>query len=225
MGDHKQPGELRGDAMPFSDIIVNGHSVAIFRYVSNSLTPEACRTYGMEGVDIDVVHTDLAALALDDVPANTYGLVHYLPERLDLARPVSSSIGLRLMHLDPGGTEVQAVTYDGSRYSPQPYRISLAGSMGCTATMYLGFFLLNRVQEINTRVLGMLFLFDRDRLRQRLKLNLPVDDEPIMQFCKEQGFTLTAAVDQPDCNKWRGCKNQEGRKCDVEWDECRYSTS
>jgi len=66
--------------MPFGDLTVNGISLPISRYTFNSLLPEACKRFDLEGVDFDIVHTDLDALPRDATSAPVYGLARIIHE-------------------------------------------------------------------------------------------------------------------------------------------------
>src|SRR5262249_36123490 len=107
-------------------------------------------------------------------------------------------------------------------YEFQSPRFSLPGSMGCTAALNLGIYLLRTFYRYPIRQVDMLFIFDAHRLAERLRFNLPVADNAIMEYCSEQNASLMARSDkQPDCHKWIQCEGQPGTDCDIEALKCR----
>ena len=175
--------------MLIGDLVVNGRSIQITRHISKSLVKEVCDKFGLDGVDIDTVHTRLHGLNLKAVSPDTYGLIYYLPTEVPdlLATPISASTGVRLIDKKQEGTEVEVITYAGEEYHPQPYKFSLTGTLGCTAAANLGFFLLKELQGTETDRLEVLIIQDRDQLGERMKFGLPVADDPITEFCRNRG--------------------------------------
>jgi hypothetical protein len=221
MKDHKRKHQRDRAAMPFPDLIINGHAIPIVRSVSNPLTREACERYGLEGVDNDIIHTRLHTLPLPAVSPTTSALIYYIPTKLDLSQSMVAPVGLRLNNERPEITNVQAITYEQGSYKVQ-YDFSLPGEIGCTATANLGFLLLRDFQGILTRRLGILTLADRDYLDQTSELDIPVADDSIMRFCRDRGSALTT-IPEPDtdCPDYPECKNQSGMACNQPRAKCR----
>jgi hypothetical protein len=210
-----------GTDMPLRDLIINDQQVPITRFINNSLTLETCTRFNLESVDIDTVHTNLSALGLKVVSPKTYGLIYYVPYKVYLDKaPISASMGVRLLDRSkPPGTIVEAVTYTAKEYKSLPYRFPLSGSLGCTAAVNLGFLLLYEQQKITTRQLEVLIVLDRARLQARMRLDLPVADDAVVQFCRERGYERIAI--DTDCPYYPECQDQEGQRCDTDWAKCR----
>jgi hypothetical protein len=95
MKDRRRKHQQGRAAMPFPDLVINGHTVPIVRSVSNPLTREACERYSLESVDNDIIHTRLRTLQLPAVSSITSALIYYIPTKLDLSQPIVASVGLR----------------------------------------------------------------------------------------------------------------------------------
>jgi len=135
---------------------------------------------------MDVVHTDLSTQKLDIVSPETLGLIYYFPEKLDLSNPLIADVGVRLQ-ATPDGINVESFTYLKHQHTLISVSFTLFGTVGCTAAVNLGFFLLEEFTGKTMKQLGLLILLDHERLSSRFKLDLPVDDDAIITFCQERG--------------------------------------
>jgi hypothetical protein len=121
-----------------------------------------------------------------------------MPQKINVQEPLISSIGARLVtrraseSTDIEGIYVEIIRYDGQRYhlvEPSgngiPNRFALPGLLGCTATINLGFLLLKELQATTTTQLGVLILFDQERLNELVETDIEVDDDYII------GYSLT----------------------------------
>jgi hypothetical protein len=200
--------------MPF-DLRVEDFSLPVFRAIANPVTEIACKTYNLGRVDLDIVHTRLESLPPPLFEDNTHGLICYTTHPLSLSAPVRSSVAVRLDTIGDAGTRLQTLKRAGPDWQTHNLTVNVDGTLGCTAAVNLGFFLLNELQSYEGRQLGVLILLDRKAVRQLLVKNPPVRDEAVMELCrKKKPERLPVRADQGDCEYYLECEDQSGIHCD-----------
>jgi hypothetical protein len=208
--------------MPPTTIRINNATFPVFRTVSNPLKPAIARDWGLQSVDVDIIHSDLRALSAPLGGPETHGLIYYAATRPNLADPITVSTAARLDER-PHGTYLQTLNRASGQWQPLPYTFDLAGTVGCTAVVNLGFFLLGQLQSIASDQLGVLVLLDQKAMASRLESDLPIADEAILEFCRSRNTQrLARAADRGDCHYYVECETQQGW-CDLEQAKCKRS--
>jgi hypothetical protein len=202
-------------------IQVNGHAFYIHKFISNPLTMEACLRYNVDQVDMYIMHTDLmVASECLPISESTYGLVCMVPNFLDLCEHVQAKVALRLQNMAKNQSEVEVGYFLGSLYTPGELKFPLAGSLGCTGALHLGLHLLEKHYGTPVQVMSILFIYDQQKLQQRVKENQTVADESILEYCEQQHPQLSMPKQSSDCDNWRECRHQIGTKCNPEKAQC-----
>lgn len=211
-----------GHDMPLAPIRINGKTLRASRYIDNSPSEETCKHLGIGGAYLDIVHAELEPLGIDIVSLHTYGLIFYSDERPDLAaHPFAAPMVVRLdSEINSKKTETQTFNYEHGKYGAQAPAFVLPGSIGCTASINLGFYLLKTIQKAKSQTVAALFIFDQKRLSQFLRDDPPAADDEILAFCRSQGAELIKTTGR-DCDHWPQCTDQPGEKCLPDRARCR----
>lgn len=194
-----------------SYLFVNKVSIPVQGTRTNSLTPDACKEFDLDSVDMHTSQSDFNEIELPIVKPDTYSLIYFVPGKVELTTPIQAATCIRLTDVGEGRTLVDAFVYNEREYTRQDHQFSLDGVLGCSAVANLGFCLLKSLHGITTRALSTVTITDRAWIDKYEQFDLKVADDPIFDFCKGNGVEkVLLGAAKRDCDNWTECKDIPG---------------
>jgi hypothetical protein len=197
-----------------SHLFVNRTCIPVQWTRINSLTPDACKEFDLDSIDMNTSQSDFNEIKSPLIRSDTYSLIYFVPGEVELTAPILATTCLRLTDVGEGNTLADVLVYDQGDYKRLDYQFPLNGVLGCTAVANLGFCLLKSLHGITTRALSTITITDRAWMDKYEQFDLKVADDPIFDFCKSEGIErLRVRAADNECQSWTECEGQSGIRC------------